>query len=153
MYCEEFLDEDDVLLRARERASHLGCTPVAPGAGAALRVLAAAVQARAVVEVGTGAGVGSLYLLPELADERFAPFHERRAELETTYRTLVAACGVEDPAAGAALVLALVENVILQRRRGAALAPERIAEAALRVLALDPGPAAADGPALLADLG
>jgi len=63
VYCEEFLDEDDVLLRARERASHLGCTPVLPGAGAALRVLAAAAQARAVVEVGTGAGVGSLYLL------------------------------------------------------------------------------------------
>jgi len=63
VYCEEFLDEDEVLLRARERASHLGCTPVLPGAGAALRVLAAAVQARAVVEVGTGAGVGSLYLL------------------------------------------------------------------------------------------
>lgn len=97
--------------------------------------------------------IGSLYLLPELADERFAPFHERRAELETAYRTLVAACGVEDPAAGAALVLALVENVILQRRRGAALAPERIAEAALRVLALDPAEASASGPALLADLG
>lgn len=63
VYCEEFLDEDDVVLRARERASHLGCTPVLPGAGAALQVLAATAQARAVVEVGTGAGVGSLYLL------------------------------------------------------------------------------------------
>lgn len=63
VYCEEFLAEDDVLLRARERASHLGCTPVLPGTGAALRVLAATAQARAVVEVGTGAGVASLYLL------------------------------------------------------------------------------------------
>ncbi|QCB95408.1 O-methyltransferase [Cellulomonas shaoxiangyii] len=63
VYCEEFLTEDDVLVRARERASHLGCTPVLPGTGAALRVLAAAAQARAVVEVGTGAGVGALYLL------------------------------------------------------------------------------------------
>ncbi|MDC7119959.1 O-methyltransferase [Cellulomonas fimi] len=63
VYCEEFLPEDDVLLRARERAAQLGCTPVLPGSGAALSVLAAAAQARAVVEVGTGAGVGSLYLL------------------------------------------------------------------------------------------
>ncbi|MFC0645832.1 O-methyltransferase [Cellulomonas phragmiteti] len=63
VYCEEFLEEDDVVQRARERASHLGCTPVLPGTGAALRVLAAVAQARAVVEVGTGAGVASLYLL------------------------------------------------------------------------------------------
>ena len=51
------------MLRARERAAQLGCTPVLPGSGAALSVLAAAVAARAVVEIGTGAGVGSLYLL------------------------------------------------------------------------------------------
>ncbi|KQR12459.1 O-methyltransferase [Cellulomonas sp. Leaf334] len=63
VYCEEFLPEDDIVLRARERAAQLGCTPVTPGAGAALSVLAAAVAARAVVEIGTGTGVGSLYLL------------------------------------------------------------------------------------------
>ena len=63
VYCEEFVPEDDILLRARERAGQLGCTPVLPGSGAALTVLAATVSARAVVEIGTGAGVGSLYLL------------------------------------------------------------------------------------------
>ncbi|KQT02429.1 O-methyltransferase [Cellulomonas sp. Leaf395] len=63
VYCEEFLPEDDIVLRARERAAQLGCTPVLPGTGAALSVLAAAVAARAVVEIGTGTGVGSLYLL------------------------------------------------------------------------------------------
>jgi predicted O-methyltransferase YrrM len=52
-----------VLLRARERASQLGCVPVQPGSGAVLSVLAASAQARAVVEIGTGTGVGSLYLL------------------------------------------------------------------------------------------
>lgn len=55
--------EDDVLLRARARAAELGCTPVLPGTGALLRVLARAAGARAVVEVGTGAGVSGLYLL------------------------------------------------------------------------------------------
>ena len=63
VYSEEFLPEDDVLLRARERASQLGCTPVLPGSGAVLSVLAASAQARSVVEIGTGAGIGSLYLL------------------------------------------------------------------------------------------
>ncbi len=63
VFTEEFLGEDDVLLRARERADQLGCTPVLPGSGAVLTVLAAAVQARSVVEIGTGAGVASMYLL------------------------------------------------------------------------------------------
>ena len=62
-YCEDFGTEDDVLLKARERAAQLGCTPVTPGVGAVLSVLAASVSARAVAESGTGAGVSGLYLL------------------------------------------------------------------------------------------
>lgn len=62
-YCEDFSTEDDVLLKARERAAQLGCTPVTPGVGAVLSVLAASVSARAVAEIGTGAGVSGLYLL------------------------------------------------------------------------------------------
>lgn len=62
-YAEDFIEEDDVLLRARERAAQLGCSAIAPGAGAALSVLAAAVGARSVVEIGTGTGVSSVYLL------------------------------------------------------------------------------------------
>ncbi|WP_265521021.1 O-methyltransferase [Oerskovia flava] len=62
-YCEEFLPEDDVLLRARERASELGCSVIQPGVGAVLQTLAAALRARSVVEIGTGTGVASLWLL------------------------------------------------------------------------------------------
>jgi predicted O-methyltransferase YrrM len=62
-YAENFLHEDDVLARARGRAAELGCTPVHPGSGAALTVIAAALAARAVVEIGTGAGVSGVYLL------------------------------------------------------------------------------------------
>lgn len=66
---EGFVDEstlfsdDGVLARARDRGNELGAAPVLPGAGALMRVLAAAVQARSAVEIGTGSGVGSLYLL------------------------------------------------------------------------------------------
>src|SRR3954467_1510386 len=35
--------------------------------------------------------VGSLYLLPEVDDARFAPFSDLRAELEESYRRLIAA--------------------------------------------------------------
>jgi predicted O-methyltransferase YrrM len=62
-YAEQFIAEDEVLTTARAKAGELGCTPVQPGAGAALRLLAASAGARAVVEIGTGAGVGSVYLL------------------------------------------------------------------------------------------
>ena len=62
-YAEEFVPEDDVLSTARGKADELGCTPVKPGAGAALTALAAVAGAKAVVEIGTGAGVGSVYLV------------------------------------------------------------------------------------------
>jgi predicted O-methyltransferase YrrM len=52
-----------VLTTARAKGTELGCVPVLPGAGATLRLIAATAGARAVVEVGTGAGVGSVYLL------------------------------------------------------------------------------------------
>ncbi|MDQ1625248.1 MAG: hypothetical protein QOJ49_746 [Actinomycetota bacterium] len=62
-YAEGFIEEDGVLETARAKADELGCVPVLPGAGAALRLLAAALGARSVVEVGTGAGVASVWLL------------------------------------------------------------------------------------------
>jgi predicted O-methyltransferase YrrM len=68
-YSEAFVPEDDVLLRARERAAELGCTAVLPGVGAVLRVVAAALGARAVVEVGTGTGVAALWMLRGMPDD------------------------------------------------------------------------------------
>jgi predicted O-methyltransferase YrrM len=62
-YAEGYLAEDAVLQAARHRGGELGCVPIGPGGGATLRFLAAATNARAVVEVGTGAGVSGLWLL------------------------------------------------------------------------------------------
>ncbi|HEY0215011.1 MAG TPA: O-methyltransferase [Cellulomonas sp.] len=69
VYAEGYVPEDDTLLRARERAGQLGCVPVHPGTGAVLSVLAAAVHARTVVEIGTGAGVASVYLLRGMPED------------------------------------------------------------------------------------
>jgi len=55
--------EDAPLLAARQRAAEVGIGAVEPAAGAVLRMLCAAAGARTVVEVGTGAGVSSLWLL------------------------------------------------------------------------------------------
>jgi predicted O-methyltransferase YrrM len=68
-YAESFPIESDVMLAARERGRELGCVPIGPAGGAALRVLATATSARAVVEVGTGAGVSGLYLLGGMAPD------------------------------------------------------------------------------------
>ena len=52
-----------MLAAARARAEEVGVTPIGPGAGAALRFLASVLEARAVVEIGTGTGVSGLWLL------------------------------------------------------------------------------------------
>ena len=62
-YVESFLAEDPPLAAARARARELGCLSIGPAGGAALRLLATALAARAVVEVGTGTGVSGLWLL------------------------------------------------------------------------------------------
>ena len=62
-YAESFVAEDDVLAAARSRADEVGVVPISPGGGAALRFLASVLEARAVVEIGTGTGVSGLWLL------------------------------------------------------------------------------------------
>ena len=62
-YAEEYVVEDEVLAAARARAAEVGVTPIGSGGGAALRFLASVLEARAVVEIGTGTGVSGLWLL------------------------------------------------------------------------------------------
>ncbi|WP_101526187.1 TetR/AcrR family transcriptional regulator [Nocardioides houyundeii] len=96
---------------------------------------------------------GSLYLLPELSDERFAQFHAERQRLADVYAALVAGVAgqeqdrgeqdsgeqdsrEQDSADDSWLVFGLVESVILRRRTGGCEpdAATRIADAALRVV-------------------
>jgi predicted O-methyltransferase YrrM len=60
---DAFLREDEVLRAARDRAAEFGLTVPPPAVGAALRFLAALVDARSVVEVGTGTGISGVWLL------------------------------------------------------------------------------------------
>ncbi|MEC4019242.1 O-methyltransferase [Streptomyces sp. H27-D2] len=55
---------DDPALRwARDRSREAGLPSVSAGTGAALRLLAATVDAKAVAEIGTGTGVSGIHLL------------------------------------------------------------------------------------------
>jgi predicted O-methyltransferase YrrM len=62
-FIETYVAEDAVLAAARAQADELALTSVTPSAGAALRFIAAASNAKAMVEVGTGTGVSGLWLL------------------------------------------------------------------------------------------
>jgi predicted O-methyltransferase YrrM len=85
-----YLVEDEVLTAARARATRLGCPAIGNAAGAALRFLAATLQARAVVEVGTGAGVSGLCLLAGMTPDGILtsidiePEHQRAARTAFT---------------------------------------------------------------------
>ncbi len=56
-------DEPASIGSARAHADEVGCPAIAPAVGTTLAALATAVKARAVVEIGTGAGVSTLWLL------------------------------------------------------------------------------------------
>ena len=62
-YCETFISEDDVLSKARARGIEVGARDISSGTGAFLHYLAHLISAQSVVEVGTGSGVGSIWLL------------------------------------------------------------------------------------------
>ena len=85
-YVEGYLTEDEVLSSARARGVELGCAPISVSGGAALRFVAATLRARAVVEVGTGAGVSGLWLLRGMAPDGVLtsidvePEHQRAAK-------------------------------------------------------------------------
>jgi predicted O-methyltransferase YrrM len=93
-YAEAYLAEDAVLQAARTRGAELGCTPIGPGGGAALRFLAAATNARAVVEVGTGAGVSGLWLLRGMRPDGVLTTVDKDPEHQRAARQAFAEAGV-----------------------------------------------------------
>ena len=62
-YSEDFAKEPELIARARLRAEELGIESITPSVGSTLATLVSAMGAKAIVEVGTGAGVSGLWLL------------------------------------------------------------------------------------------
>ncbi|CAB4881527.1 unannotated protein [freshwater metagenome] len=62
-YAEGFISEDAVKIAARARGVEVGTHDITQGAGSYLSFLAHLLKAQSVVEIGTGSGVGALWLL------------------------------------------------------------------------------------------
>ncbi|HOB49502.1 MAG TPA: O-methyltransferase [Mycobacterium sp.] len=85
-HAEGSISEDEIVAAARERAVDAGAGAVTPAVGALLSLLARLSGGRAVVEVGTGAGVSGLWLLSGMRDDGVLttidtePEHQRLAK-------------------------------------------------------------------------
>lgn len=93
-FTDMFVVEDDVLTTARARAAELGCTPIGAGSGAVLRFVARAIQARHVVEIGTGAGVSTVWLLRGMAPDGVITSIDIELEHQRVARETLAAADV-----------------------------------------------------------
>lgn len=94
VYVEDFVPESDIVAEARATAVELGAEPVSTGVGAALRMLAAVAGARAVLEVGTGAGVSGLWLLDGMAADGVLTSIDAEVEFHKHARSAFAKAGV-----------------------------------------------------------
>ncbi len=67
-YVEDQTVEPDVIHGARAQSLELGVEAVSPATGAQLAVIAAALAAESIIEIGTGIGVSGLWLLQGAPD-------------------------------------------------------------------------------------
>ena len=93
-HAEEFVPPSEHVEQARLRGEELGTRPIGNGAGAVLRVLAAATGARAVMEVGTGAGASGLWLLEGMPDDGVLTTIDVETEVQRAAREAFAEAGV-----------------------------------------------------------
>lgn len=101
-YAEAYVAEDDLIAEARAKAEEVGCVPILPGAGAALRLLATLIDARHVVEIGTGTGVSGLWLLRGMRQDGVLTSVDVEAEHQRHAREAFTAEGI--PASRARLI-------------------------------------------------
>lgn len=85
-HAEGSMSEDAVLAAARDRAGEIGVTSISAAVGAMLSLLTKLSGGKAVVEVGTGAGVSGLWLLSGMGEDGvlttidIEPEHQRLAK-------------------------------------------------------------------------
>jgi predicted O-methyltransferase YrrM len=90
----EWQPEDAPLQAARARAAEVGVAAVDPATGAVLRLLAATAGARTAVELGTGAGVSTLWLLRGLAPDGVLTSVDAEGEHQRLAKASLAEAGV-----------------------------------------------------------
>lgn len=93
-FLESWQPEDAPLQAARQRAGEVGVAAVDPATGSWLRLLAASTRAKAVVELGTGVGVSSLWLLRGMPPEAVLTTVDSESEHQRLAKTSLAEAGV-----------------------------------------------------------
>src|SRR5919204_4566917 len=117
-FVENWLEEDEALSQARAHAAELGtCAPIGHGGAAVLRFLAAAVGAKAVVEVGTGAGTSGLALLRGMRPDGILTTVDIESEHQRLARETYLAAGI--PANRFRMIKGLAADVLPRLTDGA----------------------------------
>ncbi|MBV9593874.1 MAG: O-methyltransferase [Actinobacteria bacterium] len=94
-FVENWIEDDEPLIEARRTAAELGSpVPIGPAGGATLRVLAAAVGAKAIVEVGTGAGTSGIWLMRGMQPDGVFTTIDIEAEHQRAAKQAYAAAGI-----------------------------------------------------------
>lgn len=116
-YAEDFVRESDASAQARVESEPLGVTPLSRGAASALTFLARVVSARAVVEVGTGAGVSGLALFAGMQPDGILTSVDVEADHQRQARQSFLAVGI--PARRFRLISGNALNVLPKLSDGA----------------------------------
>ena len=93
-YAEKWAGEDEIRAHARAKAAEIGCVAMGPGAGAIVRTLAAAITAKNVVEIGTGAGVSALWLLDGMHPDGVLTSVDIEAEHQLIAKDAISQAGI-----------------------------------------------------------
>jgi len=94
-FTETFIADTEICRRARRASADLGIEPVSRGAAQLLTVLARAIDAKAVVEVGTGAGVSSLALFAGMSGHGVLTSIDQEADHHLTAREMFTMAGIK----------------------------------------------------------
>jgi predicted O-methyltransferase YrrM len=94
LFVDAYRPEDDLLDLARQRGEEIGVASVSPATGATLHWLAQLIGARAVAEIGTGAGVSGLWLLRGMASDGVLTTVDDEAENTRAARQTFTEAGV-----------------------------------------------------------
>lgn len=93
-YAEDYVAVPPAITEATYRAEEIGVGCVSPATGGMLRLLAGACGAKAVLELGTGVGVGSLWLLSGMAPDGVLTSIDVEDEYHRQARHLISEAGI-----------------------------------------------------------
>ena len=116
-FSESFITDDDTMRLARAASRQLALGAASQGVTSALTFLATLLHARAVVEIGTGAGVSGLALIRGMAPDGILTSIDLEHEHQVAARQILAAEGV--PTRRVRLIAGAALNVLPKLSDGA----------------------------------